>query len=957
MQFRKLAAVAGSALMAGLALAGPVIATQVTQLGKISDMVSVSGTIPSFPIFVIGASAQTADVAGAVNIATNLASNAVVTSSVTSTIAGESVTGGAKIATSGIYLTPYTNPQNVKGIMTASDIPALLTGGTYATSSGGSYQYKQYLYILGQSSNTNPAQITFTRPTTENTPRVTFKTPGSSTLWTYKVTFSTPVSLSGATSTALLQTAIQGTTINLLGKDFIVSDCTYGGTTPNGYISDITLLGGNSVVTVETGTPKTVTASSKDYTVTLTGVAAQTVGSSTYYSAIGDINGESFTLKAGETKTMSDGTMIAAIKVFQGKTGAADYATIAIGADKIRLTRGSGTGTDAGASGTVTKGTTVASELSTDIVSSETAGWSTMIIKYVPSSDAWLSAGGQVTDQFASTFNLKFNSIIPDFTDTANRQTISFNPSGYNMLLTYKNAGDAEKQMYTLYTTDGTTWRWAAAPAGSPTNYDNNYRDIVFDEGSNVSAVEQDYFVIQKGGFSHTMQFTAYTNSTKTYTFTDESGNSLTAVGSTGVGNDTADLIVDGNTYKIWLYDDTKKIAHIDLNGDSYIASYTTGTAATLNAGLWGQDATGQEYSYLVPKLITPGQGGLYFYNGTSTVNVTTASTWRYPKLGFAGLRLSKGGTTITVGEFDDSTGLWTNQSSTMSVTTTSTSSLYGNYTVAKTPGYYIDYQVICANSTEAWGAVTCQVGLGKSGGSLLGGPGFILVEQAQQGGTTHNWIYLPVSYDSANSRVYFNSTVHSDDSNYVDNPVLGTSTQYKGMTTYGSLVDHLSSSLGGSATINFPGVFTFGNVYIMTPTGTISSGGTGGTITTQQVLPIQADVVKLDTDSDISTAIQNNDVIIVGGPCINKIAAQALGKTYPACGAASGIPENAALIQLFADKFATGKTALLIAGWEADNTDLAARIVQTGLPGATATQKAATTLTVTGTVATPSYS
>ena len=97
--------------------------------------------------------------------------------------------------------------------------------------------------------------------------------------------------------------------------------------------------------------------------------------------------------------------------------------------------------------------------------------------------------------------------------------------------------------------------------------------------------------------------------------------------------------------------------------------------------------------------------------------------------------------------------------------------------------------------------------------------------------------------------------------------------------------------------------------------------------------------------------------MIIVGGPCINQIAAQVLGKTYPACGASSGIPENAALIELFTDKFATGKTALLVAGWEAANSDLAARIVQTGFPGATTAQKAGTTLTVTGTVASPSYS
>jgi S-layer protein (TIGR01564 family) len=99
------------------------------------------------------------------------------------------------------------------------------------------------------------------------------------------------------------------------------------------------------------------------------------------------------------------------------------------------------------------------------------------------------------------------------------------------------------------------------------------------------------------------------------------------------------------------------------------------------------------------------------------------------------------------------------------------------------------------------------------------------------------------------------------------------------------------------------------------------------------------------------------NDLVVVGGPCINSVAADALGKTFPACGASSGIPENAALIKLVADKFATGKTVLLIAGWEAGDTDLAARIVQSGFPGATSAQKAASQLTVTGTVASPSYS
>ena len=175
-------------------------------------------------------------------------------------------------------------------------------------------------------------------------------------------------------------------------------------------------------------------------------------------------------------------------------------------------------------------------------------------------------------------------------------------------------------------------------------------------------------------------------------------------------------------------------------------------------------------------------------------------------------------------------------------------------------------------------------------------------------------------------------------------------------MTTYGTLVDHLSSTLGGSGTLSYPDVFTYANVYVMSPTGVISSGGTGGVMTTDKILPIVGDVVKLDTEVTSSDK-SNYDLVVVGGPCINSVAAEVMGVTSPTCGAASGIPENAALIKIVADKFATGKTVLLVAGWEAADSDLAARIVQQGLPGATTAQKAASELTVTGTVASPSYS
>ena len=119
-----------------------------------------------------------------------------------------------------------------------------------------------------------------------------------------------------------------------------------------------------------------------------------------------------------------------------------------------------------------------------------------------------------------------------------------------------------------------------------------------------------------------------------------------------------------------------------------------------------------------------------------------------------------------------------------------------------------------------------------------------------------------------------------------------------------------------------------------------------GGGATAGLKVPI---VAKLDTEV-VSSDKTGSNLVIVGGPCVNRLAAEVLGLTYPACGTTSTITANTAIIQLFANKFATGQTALLIAGWEAADTRRASRVVQTGtaLAGMTA---AKATVSSTGTV------
>ncbi len=80
------------------------------------------------------------------------------------------------------------------------------------------------------------------------------------------------------------------------------------------------------------------------------------------------------------------------------------------------------------------------------------------------------------------------------------------------------------------------------------------------------------------------------------------------------------------------------------------------------------------------------------------------------------------------------------------------------------------------------------------------------------------------------------------------------------------------------------------------------------------------------------SGAAGYDNLILVGGPCVNSLTADYMGLTYPACEAASTITENKGLLKLIED---AGKTALIVAGWEIEDTKKAAeKLAAGGLTG-----------------------
>jgi hypothetical protein len=118
------------------------------------------------------------------------------------------------------------------------------------------------------------------------------------------------------------------------------------------------------------------------------------------------------------------------------------------------------------------------------------------------------------------------------------------------------------------------------------------------------------------------------------------------------------------------------------------------------------------------------------------------------------------------------------------------------------------------------------------------------------------------------------------------------------------------------TATLTYHGEEAYGKVYV---TSTDSSG----TTTQLGTVPVK--------DTEVTT-VSSKNLIVVGGSCVNSVAASLLGGAY--CGsdftANTGVGSGQFLIKSYNSPYSTGKTALLVAGYEAADTSNAATYLTT---------------------------
>ncbi len=126
-----------------------------------------------------------------------------------------------------------------------------------------------------------------------------------------------------------------------------------------------------------------------------------------------------------------------------------------------------------------------------------------------------------------------------------------------------------------------------------------------------------------------------------------------------------------------------------------------------------------------------------------------------------------------------------------------------------------------------------------------------------------------------------------------------------------------------GKVVVDYPAEAVDGNVIVTGP-GSVTTSVVYSSVTVNSVAG--QSVIKLDTEV---TDPASRNLILVGGPAVNRLTAQAMGLTYPTTGADSGIPEGAALIRLVENAFGGSNSALVVAGWDAEDTRAAASVLQ----------------------------
>jgi hypothetical protein len=665
-----------------------------------------------------------------------------------------------------------------------------------------------------------------------------------------------------------------GQDITLFGQKFTVAAATTA--------TDLVLLKTAERISLSNENPTVkITIDGKEYTVTLKAVSS-TANTATVQVTDASGNTESKPVTVNGSKKIQ-GVTVAVTEASTDNFGRS--ASVIVGAQKVTLTHGSPVAT--GDDNTQIDGTKVIFNPTGSNVGALQS--ITIAVSAPGSDDSALLPGGSFVDPVFGSFKIAFASVnVPE--NNSAREVFSVKNSGNNKLqLTMADKYGVEKTIqYTLNASSGLHLSDADA------------RNYTVAEGQIVKT--NDYVVVGNEEYGRLLKLSRVTNST-----------------SSDLSADRVEFqdVFSGETIKASIT--SKGVGSLSVAGKSYSVVYKAipGNSDSGNVTLNYPDSSGNNV-ILYPTFESKNGAKVFFYEPIS-LNTTS---WDGTGSDISGIKLPNGN------GFSDIT-VTVNSTTSTNITQGSTlTTVVKNGASTTVTAGALTYNI----SSSADHSITVSLIDPKNGGNIAN-PVFGIIEDKDQ-----NSVYNAVLVTSTTTgdgvgvnqilttwNVNAGVAPNGNTAFYGVNMESDSDVQ-KFADVYGVIGSVDSSATQKSAMLSYPTEQLINNIYIGASDveisgGVVTSSGNGNVKTLGNV------IVK---DSDASS-ITDKNLVVVGGSCINSVAASLLGGAL--CGADFTTKTTAAkgqfLIQTFS-RTTGGKVATLVAGYDAADTTNAARYLTT---------------------------
>ena len=632
--------------------------------------------------------------------------------------------------------------------------------------------------------------------------------------------------------------------------------------------ANIILFGSGDAATLADGEETTVTVGGTSYDVKVIGVSGTDI-------VVASVNGESRSLTKGSSYNIKGLDVYVNDLYFFSKEGSVSSAKLSFGSSRITLTHGEAVKT--GTSDTTVEGTLVTIGGSVEVATIEVA------VSAADSSTVFLQEGTAFVDPVFGSFKLAFSGVNPSLADSG-RDTISVATSG----------NDRATVTATDYNgvTKSIDFARDSAPATQYTALDfkdvNQYNYNVV-EGALVQ--KSHYLVADAGDFSHLFQ--------------------VTGLSSLGTASAKATLkdVFSGTSYEITL--NTTGQGSKVIDGQVYYANVTASTIPTIEL-TWGSNAG---YVNAGDKTtVFPGiklKNGEYMYLTAKDQSVTigdAAKTFKLPSG-------SAGGTAGDI-SIVNATGGFFNITATSPAATHVGADTYVNVLVGS---QY--YNVTRVSGTEA--VISLSTGTAQ-----VTQPAVMVIEEKDDN-SAYNTVVVQTTDDTDSIKV--SSTVLLSGANSGGKSSTSDSSVTRYVDLFGTLIT-VDTDSDGTITMSYPDTQAIAGVYALETAAEVPAVGVAsatGTGTVNQPA-LNGGLAKVDTEVTSADKTEKN-LILVGGPAANALVAElaAANKTHSMDTWMADLVGKY-VIQAVEDAFATGKTAIVVAGYDYAQTQAASLKIAT---------------------------